>query len=486
MNSHLRVTAAVWNRLWKQLSRSFRNRGAAETGAIGILGSIGGTRPAYTIAEMLWPEPGDLKIASNQSLCFDASYLRRAHLKMRHSNLAGLVLFHTHPFADQQVAFSHYDNSEEPKLVANLIDLEPRTQLVSVVAGKQSLMGRVWRSRNQWEPMSSLVIVGESLQSKVLNGKPEAPVPRPEAIFDRGLALTGSGALARLSKMTVAVIGASGTGSLMCEFLARAGCGRILTMDHDVVKKENINRILYATIHDAEKHVPKVNVLKRGIDSLGLPVQVDAFQMNVLTTDACQMLREADLILGCVDRAMPRHLICKFAMQYLVPYIDVGTEIGGNEHGIMALNARASLVSPKRPCLRCMGVVTSRRLRFESLTSGERARQAQLGYSDDLTMTQPAVMDLNAHAAGYGMMLVRHLLQPFLLQPLPLAISENLATFTTLGLTNAKDANPECEICQRNQHEGWSDCGPVVGLDDDLVSALMEKDLSVTANGQER
>jgi hypothetical protein len=39
--------------------------------------------------------------------------------------------------------------------------------------------------------------------------------------------------------------------------------------------------------------------------------------------------------------------------------------------------------------------VTARALRFESLTKSEREREVAQGYSDDLVMKQPAVMDLN-------------------------------------------------------------------------------------------
>src|SRR4030095_11834032 len=65
----------------------------------------------------------------------------------------------------------------------------------------------------------------------------------------------GNGALARLSRMRVAVVGASGTGSLMMELLLRAGAGEILVFEFDVIKGLNLNRILHARRRDADENV---------------------------------------------------------------------------------------------------------------------------------------------------------------------------------------------------------------------------------------
>jgi hypothetical protein len=82
-------------------------------------------------------------------------------------------------------------------------------------------------------------------------------------------------------------------------------------------------------------------------------------------------------------------------------------------------------------------------------------------------------MDLNMHAAAYGVMLLRHLLQPFLLTPLPATISENLATFTTLAVKDRRALDAGCRICQDNSKAGFADCGPVLGMGGSEVKRLM-------------
>lgn len=477
MLTDLRITEADNQRLQDLFKVSFRSGACPETGAIGVLGECrAGDRHEFLLAKLLLPGPGDFKIAEHGYLVFNASYLRRAHLEMRGEGLAGLVLFHTHPLADKEVAFSLYDNQEEPLLAENLRELDARTRLVSVVAGKSSQCGRLWVERGNCQPMGRLIVVGERLLYRALDGKSEPPPPPPEAIFDRGLALTGAGALGLLSGLTVAVAGASGTGSLYCELLARAGCKKIMPVDDDVTKDINLNRIFYTTQEDVDRQTPKVEVIRRGVEGLGLGCHVEPIKGNVLDRDVLARLREADIIIGCLDKAFPRQVLCEFAFRYHRPYIDVGSEIGGDKKGIVSLDARTSYIAPGRYCLQCAGVITARQLGFESLSAGERRRVRALGYSDDLVIDQPAVMDLNMRAASFGMMVLRHLLQPFLLPPLPIMILENMVTYSLKAVREARALNAQCPVCQTNGYAGYGDCAPPLGLEKNALHAILAGD----------
>jgi hypothetical protein len=465
MRTDLRVAEADWLRLQDLFKISFRPGRCPETGAIGVLGECrAGDRHEFLLAQLCLPGPGDLKIAEYNHLVFNASYIRRAHLQMRADGLAGLVLFHTHPGADEKVGFSLYDNQQEPLLVENLQELDAATRLVSVVVGKTRQCGRLWLDRGRCRAMGRLIVVGERLLYRPLDGRPAPPSPPPQAIFDRALALTGAGALAILSGLKVAVAGASGTGSITCELLARAGCKHIMPVDDDVTKDVNLNRILYATQEDVNRRTPKVEVIRRGIEGLGLACHVQPVVGNVLDRDVLARLREADVIIGCLDKAFPRLTLCEFAFRYHRPYIDVGAEIGADKNGIVSLDARASYIAPRRHCLQCAGIVTARQLNFESLSAGEQARVRALGYSDDLVIDQPAVMDLNMRAASFGMMVLRHLLQPFLLTPLPVMILENMVTYSMRAVCEARALNAKCPVCQANRSAGYADSAPLLGL----------------------
>ncbi len=66
----------------------------------------------------------------------------------------------------------------------------------------------------------------------------------------------GSGTTDLLQRLSVAVVGCSGTGSPVVEQLTRLGVGRLVLVDPDVVEEKNLNRILNATIEDARVKRP--------------------------------------------------------------------------------------------------------------------------------------------------------------------------------------------------------------------------------------
>ena len=53
-----------------------------------------------------------------------------------------------------------------------------------------------------------------------------------------------------LARMSVCVIGVSGTGSIVAEQLARLGVGEIILIDFDKLEERNLNRILNSSLAD--------------------------------------------------------------------------------------------------------------------------------------------------------------------------------------------------------------------------------------------
>nr|ART39092.1 H517 [uncultured bacterium] len=466
MSNNFRMAAGDWLALRRLFRSSFRPGLPPEVGALGVFGSVTTmTGTDFLLARLFMPEEGDIAHASNGSLVFSSSYVRRAHLYMREKGLRGIASFHTHPLSTTHVSFSWYDDEQDPELAENLAEIAPKTSLLSVVVGRESQSGRFWSAPRDPLQLDELILVGDHLDYLPLTGQPAPAPPPPAALFDRGLSLTGSGALARLSSSQIAVVGSSGTGSLMAELLIRAGCKNLLLIDDDFVQDVNLNRILYATIDDAVQGTPKVEVLKRGLDSLGFEANIQIICGSVLEDENLLALRGAAIVIGCVDRAYPRRLLSQLSFQYLLPYIDVGTEIGGDDAGIVSLDSRLNLVAPHRPCLLCTGLVTPRALNLESMSYEEQQRNIAQGYSEDLLIKQPAVMDLNMRASSAGMLILRHMLQPFLNEPLPITLSENMVTFRMIASSTARAVNPYCRICQKREFMGFGDQGPRIGLD---------------------
>lgn len=411
--------------------------------------------PSVLVADLLEPEPGDFSRQGISALSFSSQYLRRGLLTVRQRGLAGFITVHTHPLSNTHVNFSGYDDANDPELMTNLYDLQPDGLFGSMVLGRTSAEARLWSPALRSQGLEEMIVVGSRYQPFPLNGSPKEPPPVPAAIFDRGRAITGSGALYQMSQMRFGVIGISGTGSLIVELLLRAGAGEIDLFEFDCIDKTNVNRILHSRQADADAGVSKTDRTIEAVAEYGLPTSVVAIDDgDIRKAKVADELRRCDVVFGCVDREWPRLILSEFAYQYLVPLIDLGTEIGLAPDGteLQSVDSRVSLVVSGNPCLSCVGVVTPEGLRLEGLSEEELERTVALGYCKDIRLSAPAVMDLNMRAASYAMLLLRHLLQPFLATPLPTSIRESLTNFAMKPRFEIPQA--DCLICLLKERLG--------------------------------
>lgn len=436
-----------------------------ETGCILLLArNDHPSHPSLLVTEIMAPEADDLAECAEDGLVFASRFLRRALLRVRSLNLAGFLTVHTHPHSNQHVGFSPYDDDNDPALMQNLFELKPDGMFGSVVLGKQAIAARIWQPLTEKaQELPELVIVGERLSHLPLTGKPAPPAATASAIFDRSLALTSDSALARLAQMRIGVVGASGTGSLMAELLARAGAGEIVLFDFDAIEETNLNRVLHARRQDAAACANKAQRLAQALNELGLPTKIVATPLGDIRQQTAALdLRGCDVLFGCVDRDWPRLLLCELAHQYLIPYIDLGTEIGIGNSELQSLDSRVSYIAPGRACLICSGIISLERVRLESLDEAERDRIIAMGYSEDIRINTPAVMELNMRAASYGGLLLRHLLQPFLDTPLSTHFKESLTNYSTRGVLHQQRAG--CVICGDSTRTGRGDSQQLTGL----------------------
>lgn len=92
--------------------------------------------------------------------------------------------------------------------------------------------------------------------------------------FHRTRLLVGDGGIERLEAASVAVIGLGGVGGYAAEAVARAGVGRIMLVDADVVDITNMNRQIYAL--DETTGMLKVDVASKRIASINPRSVLDA------------------------------------------------------------------------------------------------------------------------------------------------------------------------------------------------------------------
>ena len=122
----------------------------------------------------------------------------------------------------------------------------------------------------------------------------------------------------RLQKLRIAVVGCSGTGSIVIEQLARNCVGTLVLVDPDIVEVKNLNRIINSTMFDARTQRKKVDVARDAIIKMEFGTTVETFADNLFNPDVVRAVAECDIVFGCVDTVDCRHLLNKISSFYLI------------------------------------------------------------------------------------------------------------------------------------------------------------------------
>jgi hypothetical protein len=160
-----------------------------------------------------------------------------------------VIKIHSHPTGYAE--FSRTDNDSDAQLlpmVRGWVEADvPHGSAVMLPDGE--MFGRVMTGNKEFEPIASVSVAGDELLFWYPNagrgGIPDFAASHAQA-FDQGT-------IERLQRLSIAVIGASGTGSPVIEQLMRLGVGELVIVDDDTVEDRNINRILNSTMDDAAK-----------------------------------------------------------------------------------------------------------------------------------------------------------------------------------------------------------------------------------------
>jgi hypothetical protein len=226
----------------------------------------------------------------------------------------------------------------------------------------------------------------------------------PSSFAVRHAQAFGSGTTEILRTLSVAVVGCSGTGSVVVEQLARLGVGRIVLVDPDIVEEKNLNRILNSGKEDVYLGRPKVHVLASAIARMGLGHEVIPLQRNLLTPEAVRAVAECDVVFGCMDGVEGRHTLNRLATFYLMPYFDVGVRLDADgAGGIDRIAGAVHYLQPGLSSLLSRGVYNMGRVDAEGMRrmNPEMCRRlVREGYLRGVDEDRPAVISVNTFFAA--------------------------------------------------------------------------------------
>jgi len=117
-----------------------------------------------------------------------------------------------------------------------------------------------------------------------------------EEIFERNV----PGVRDILSKRTVAIAGCGGLGSNAAVSLVRAGIGKLVIADNDVVEVSNLNRQYYF-LEDIGKK--KTEALSSHLLAINPHLKLESHFTELTPGNICQIFKDADLLIEAFDRA---------------------------------------------------------------------------------------------------------------------------------------------------------------------------------------
>jgi molybdopterin/thiamine biosynthesis adenylyltransferase len=336
------------------------------------------------------PEPQEVSVNRTAALEIDPRFWSRVAKKAARNQCA-VIPVHTHPFQNGQPSFSATDRTGELRLLPFLERATSRSS-AAVVVGQQSESVGDWTGpRDRAEGRCRDIRVGP-------DGGLAATQFEPDERFERQVRAFGQEGQRRISHLSVGVVGASGTGSHVCQQLIRLGVREIIVVDHDSVETVNLNRIVTAWARDAAKQRKKVATIKSYARLVG-GTRVKALGGNVMDARVADRLRRVDALFACTDTLASRAVLNRIAIQHFIPLWDCGTEISPANEGLRAF-ARMRVVMAGAPCLYCMGVIDPQGLREELLPEADRNREESLGYISQRGVPAPSVVSINGIAAS--------------------------------------------------------------------------------------
>lgn len=259
------------------------------------------------------------------------------------NNLA-ILRIHSHP--DGLPWFSTIDDESDAMIFSSVFSFtdteDPHVSAIMLPGGK--IVGRSVSSSGESVPLSCVAVVGDDLEFWYpTDARPPAP-----GFTRRHAQLFGEGTTEKLRRLSVAVIGCSGTGSIVIEQLARLGVGRLVLVDPDRVEEKNLNRILNAGKEDAYLGRLKVQVMARAIARMGLGTEVRIVGENLFNPASVRAVSGCDVVFGCMDTAEGRDLLNRLATFYLLPYFDMGVRLdAGMEAQLTRCAALSTTFSPR-------------------------------------------------------------------------------------------------------------------------------------------
>ncbi len=379
---------------------------------------IAATRRDVESAGVLLARPvetpdGNLRLLARDMIwCDDDAYLLRDAQELRIASQGYVpalaqaeadgsiaVWLHTHPGDGSSPKPSHHDEVVDEQL-ADLFRLRAGCEFYAalVVAsseGQLNFAGHVATATQRFD-IDRVWVTGRRL------GLVPNALIAPAAVderFDRNVRAFGGHIQRVLGDLTVAVVGAGGTGSAVSEQLVRLGVHKLHVFDNDTLTDSNVTRV-YGSYAESVGQL-KVVALADHLRRISPDCVVTTHDGMITSEPVARRLLDADVVFGCTDDNAGRLVLSRLSTYTLTPVIDCGVLLSSSEDGeLTGIDGRVTVLAPDAACLVCRSRVDMQRAAAEVMTPGERNRRADEGYAPRLGGVEPAVVTFTTQVAA--------------------------------------------------------------------------------------
>jgi molybdopterin-synthase adenylyltransferase len=283
----------------------------------------------------------------------------------------GLFIFHFH--SGSPVQMSRDDLASGSELLPKFQLVVPTRPHGSIVVGEDSVAGLILMPGR--EAPSERFTLRFFERRMVTYPLPEDPPP-DRLRFERQPLVRGSRVSKILAQTKIAVVGQSGGGTHVAQQLAQLGVGEIYGIDDDHVEEGNRYAAVLIGEEDVKRKGPKVEAVRKHVVRTVPSVKYTPVAARVPETEALEVLKQADIIVGCVNNLHARADLQEVAHRYLIPYVDIGlsieTERDSSEEfpRIQTVPGNVFTFAPGGPCLWCIDFLTEEKLQMETQSRG--------------------------------------------------------------------------------------------------------------------
>ncbi len=162
--------------------------------------------------------------------------------------------------------------------------------------------------------------------------------------YERQILMIGEEGQARLRSSTALVVGVGGLGSPVAYYLVAAGVGRVHLVDPGYLEVSNLNRQVLYTSADIGR--AKALAAAEKLSRLNPEVEVIPHTISVDSPDFEELVKEADVVVDCLDNWPARVVLNRLAVKHRKPLVHAG---------VARWYGQATTVIPGRTaCLACI------------------------------------------------------------------------------------------------------------------------------------